>query len=283
MIQGVCSFALFLGAFFICAASSTAPAAATVEYCPASVGDASTFPGRPGLVGFSVRAFGERSVSGTITAQTDKGWFVFPFSAAQVSKHRDSYTFRDVSFDRNDFYSQPLFVQFPAPVAIQAWWVSQAAATGDGAFGWSAKGVVDCRPTSAATGPSRKHVAGLLSPVYREIIAAPPAQMPIVVAVPVAAPFTWQGARPFSMAKATSVSQPDYPTGTDARAGLTEVKVAISATGVLDDAWVVVPSGSSRFDRSALHAARRSQYVAGTAFCKPEPGYYIFTAQFRAR
>jgi TonB family protein len=59
------------------------------------------------------------------------------------------------------------------------------------------------------------------------------------------------------------------------------VEVLVDADGKVTDAWVYSPSGYQLFDDETLRVARASTYAAGTAFCKPAPGTYLFQATFK--
>ncbi len=58
------------------------------------------------------------------------------------------------------------------------------------------------------------------------------------------------------------------------------IKVAISATGKLDDAWIFYPSGYAALDAAALKAARASTYKPAFWQCQATPGIFLFLAEF---
>ncbi len=264
-------------------------ASAQVEYCPASIGEASPVGaachcGPGALWGYTLNAIGARTVAGAIEAQTSAGWFIFPFAEAELAEHTIEYHARYVTFSDQEYYSAPLYVRFPQAVTITRWWVDHASVSGDAGSRWDEQGAVHCQPRaglgSPTTKPTSRHDAHVLTPMP-DVAATPPAGQAIATAAVVSPPPGWTAcAKPFTNARAVFREQLQFPAGPRFATEVV-VRVAIAATGTLDDAWVVVPSGFPAYDREALRVVRAGRYAGGTALCEPAPGTYLYVLQFR--
>ncbi|MGH7737559.1 MAG: energy transducer TonB [Candidatus Tyrphobacter sp.] len=266
----------------------TTRAFALTEYCPASIDDyepASTAcrcePSA--LWGFRLSSLGARSVTGTIEAQTDAGWFLFAFPQTAVTAHPLKYSSSISTFVRTEYLSAPLYVRFPKPVRSIRWWVEWATASGDVAFGWDQRGAVHCQP-NAGLGTNDSHgSAGTtrLTPLP-DLFATPPYGTALSIASAIPAPEGWTAcAQPFVPARVVGNAPGTTSIGFDAGLVPTAgVEVAVAADGHLDDAWIAFPSGRLVLDRKALNIARASRYVGGTALCQPALGRYLFVVTF---
>ncbi|HET9392354.1 MAG TPA: energy transducer TonB [Candidatus Rubrimentiphilum sp.] len=234
------------------------------------------------MYGFELVALGPRTVDATITFDTDAGWFkilVPPITLTERDRH---YNGPSNGFVDPEWVSPATYVRFPKPVRVNHAWISSALSVGD-SFGWSAQGPVDCSPD-----PNGDVRAGLRGDDYIKLyeedrLNAQPARESVVIdaqqAVAVPHP---ECAHPFSDATVTHEVGPTY-TGilaAEGAGGDTGIIVAIGADGLLKDAWVWAPSGQKQFDDATLTAAKKSTYKAGTAYCKPVPGIYLFWATF---
>jgi len=259
-------------------------ARALSEFCPASsggfyrIGDASS-----SLYSFVVDAEGPRTVSGTIVVKTDTGWFNVPFAQATMIERDEQWRDEFVSYSRRSFGSAPLYVRFPQPEHIIDSFVLEATASGDPYFGWDSKGDVQC---SAPAGFGivntlpRAEAAHLLNP-RTDVHDPPPANAIVPTASISSIPGSTDCQTPFAQAAVTKPVSPNYPLGYNITTEVL-VEVLVDASGALADSWVFKPSGYTYFDQAALESARKSTYQAGTAFCKPAPGKYIFRAKFNA-
>jgi len=174
---------------------------------------------------------------------------------------------------RVDFYSQPLAIHFAAPVTIQRIWMAEAKATGDGAFGWEARGRVPCDPDEVASPgdhrPARYHsrLAKPESPVTLALAAPVPEETPLGLDCP----------HPFVGAKIRRVQEPVMPYGVAYQDNVATVELAIDARGHAVDAWPYVPSPYRTVNDATVAAALESTYEPAIAFCRPVPGLYLFT------
>jgi TonB family protein len=62
--------------------------------------------------------------------------------------------------------------------------------------------------------------------------------------------------------------------------GMTLVKVMLAADGAVTGATIYRSSGSSVLDRAAVKAAVATHYRSDLVRCEPEPGSYLFRAEF---
>jgi hypothetical protein len=274
-------------ALALCSFVRPAAARAEVEYCPAQIGASYTFgEEHPGLRSMYIDAHSERSVSGTVVVDGEKGWYAFPFSNIKVNPDEAQYKNSAVSFTRMEYRSNPIYVQFPVGERIRHMWVNEASSTGDATFGWDAKGVVRCSAPAENDTPSAPKAR--ISDVTRvnprdDLRVAPDPQNGVIVASAIAVPADVSAcATPFTPATVEHAVAPNWPEGVRIGAPIvTLVAVAIDPDSKIKDAWVYQPTGVPEADEAALKSARISRYKAGTALCAPAPGIYLFSATFQ--
>jgi protein TonB len=87
---------------------------------------------------------------------------------------------------------------------------------------------------------------------------------------------------PNADAATTNAVQPDFPeiARQQGAAGVTKVKVSLSATGGVVAVSVYKSAGNAALDQAALAAARASSYTPEIENCVKVPGNYIFSADF---
>lgn len=278
--------------FFACVAFQTHRASALAEYCPARIEGVrpADVPKAPAAVfSFNLAAEGVRSVSGTAMIDTDRGWYTVDFPLTPLTLHTIAYAGPTITYTQASFSSDELFVRFQQPVTVVSAFVSAARATGDPAFGWDAKGLVACSAPAGLEAP-RTASKGARDPLVARPQDSPsprpydPARDATLHAVPSVAPGVETCAHPFTQAVVTHAVSPQWPRGY-AISQPVEVlmKVLVDADGTLADVSILQPSGFDVFDDSAKASAKASRYTAGTAFCEPAPGNYVFKAVFNPR
>lgn len=285
---------VLLGAaiFLTCMALQTHRASALAEFCPAQIehvqpADAAKAPAA--VYRFTLAAEGVRSVNGTAMIDTDHGWYTVDFPLTALTLHTIAYSGPTIKYTEASFYSDALYVQFPQPVTVVSEFVSKARATGDPAFGWDPKGLVACSAPAgleAARAPSKPSRDPLVAQPQNLPTPRPydPASDTTLRAVPSVAPGSETCAHPFAHAVVTRAVSPRWPMGYAISQPLEVLtKVLVNADGTLADASILQPSGFDVFDDAAIASAKASRYAAGTAFCEPAPGYYVFKAEFSPR
>lgn len=277
-VTGLCSVAIL---------ANRAPARAVSEFCPATpefqrIGDESS-----SLYAFSVDATGPRTVTGDIVVKADDKWYTFSFPAVPLTEIWQRWKTNEVEYSQNVFASAPFYVRFPAPVASVDAYVSDAKTNGEMAYHWDAQGQVQCSPPAGfSLNPLRKvrkpnDIPVLLNPRV-DMKVTPDVRAAIITPTAVSAPGRLDCAHPFTNATVTSAVSPIFPTSArGSGGGVVLVTVLIDDQGKLADAWVKTPSGHDDLDEAALNAARETRYAAGTAFCRPAPGEYVFRAVFQ--
>jgi TonB family protein len=286
MLRRIFAFALYGSALVVI---FRARALAVTECCPARVGPFHPLDGKESatLFSYDLSAESARSVTGTVLAHTEDGWYAVKFPETPLVQHTYDYQNPYAAFSRLTYESAPLYVRFPRPVTIKGVFVRAARSTGDQVLGWDAAGDVVCSPPA---GTEAKPVPGagalpdrqkLMNP-RTDLNALPGADAPIALAAATSSPVSADCAEP---AKNAAVMEPgllDYPDFERRRgaSAVVDVEVAINASGALDGAWIFAPSGSKWFNEAALRAARTSTYAGGTAYCQPANAIYIFQAVF---
>lgn len=212
------AFFLALLACLACRPAAAAPSERPVEYCPTEILGSHRFEDSAGaLYSFDLHGGSARTVSGTIVAQTDAGWFSIPFSSVTLVPDNGRYRNDNVSFTRNDFVSAALYVSFPPGVTkIERWWVDRAQTAGESVYGWDAHGVVDCLPPAGVglRPPSAgERIADLVSPPVTNLQAAPDSKDSVIAAAPRADPGNESCAQPFVSARVRHAAQPRWPMG----------------------------------------------------------------------
>lgn len=277
-------------------------ASAMAEFCPAVLeyqragsGEALTndadngatqAPSAP-LYAFELQALGARTITNaTLAFDTTGGWFTVSVPATTLTVKERHYTGPSSTFVRRDYVSQMMYARFPDAVSIRHAWVYVAMASGDGAFGWQAKGAVQCDPPPAPSPhqPAKRnfHAVYRLDPKDQDLAVMPSATSLVLAANTSKALENTDCAEPFRNATTKSQAQPRYPLAMRGFSGraTTTVEVAINSDGVLEDAWVWGPSGFSPFDDAALSAAQNTTYTGARAYCRPVPGSYFFRVTF---
>jgi TonB family protein len=264
-------------------------ALALTEYCPAEAG---TFhpidaTGPATLYAFALHAEGPRSVSGSLVFKTNAGWFVTNVPPTVLAAHVYHYGSAWVSFSRTQYESAPLYVRFFEPLTIEYAYMAGAETTGDPTFGWDTRGAVTCAPRVKPLAPfvheyGGRDVTPVVSDPRTDLDTQPASGGAVMTASSTSEPdpsTCTQAPVDATIAKPLS---PDFPLSERSRRapGQTIIAVAISARGTIDDAWVYYPSGSQALDDAALASAKRSKYTAGSAFCQPVPGVFLYQAEF---
>jgi len=87
---------------------------------------------------------------------------------------------------------------------------------------------------------------------------------------------------PFADARIDKVAQPTYPeiAKIEGATGSVQVQVDLDAAGHVIKAFVSHSSGNDPLDGAALQAALATTYNAAVIACKPQPGAFIFRANF---
>jgi TonB family protein len=276
---------MFFGFCLVLAVVCRGRAQAITEYCPAEVGmfhavdhdDASL-----SLYAFTLSAESARSVGGTVLVDSNGGWFVVQFPPAQLTAHTYNYASNYVRFTRTEYESEPIYVRFPLAVKVENAYLAQARSTGDQLFGWDARGDVSCVgiDSMVTDTPWIKSRLQILNPRI-DLDAQPPAGATVANASATSAPNP-ACTQPTAESTITKAASPVFPPQDQGRTTSASVyiKVAISAAGKVDDAWVYYPSGSKSLDAAALAAAKASTYQARVWRCQPVPGIYLFIAEF---
>ena len=274
-----------------------------MEYCPASIDRASAVgvpDGAPSTLWvYTLNALSSRTVSGSILAQTDAGWFSFSFPMTLLPEQLVHYRSEYVAYSRSEFESAPLYVHFPVPVRIQRLWVQSVKSTGDQVFGWDAKGLTECGPQAGLpdmTQPiprsallSAQSPTGIgelpdrVAPPEPDLRLAPPAGTPITAAANASAPDELSFcATPFTDASVVAAPQLNFPNGGQWRGTVwVSVIVAIGITGNLQDAWIDASSGYPMIDKQAMQVVRATTFAPGTALCHRAEGMYRYLFDFK--
>jgi len=278
----VAAIAVGLG-FCLCARAE-----AMVEFCPAQVlgYHAVLEPGHGNasdIYGYKIGALGKRTVGGTIAIQTDAGWFTAPFSALPLNAETRILETSTQRYERTDFTAKTQFVRFPRVVDVQRMWVVEAAATGDGPFGWNAKGTVPCDPPGDpnvlnvgggwnAPDPDEHPPTAIKNPFAR---AATPTD-----ATAVDPPAGLDCAKPFVPASLTSRAAARWPED-PVRLGLPAsaapiLEIALDARGGVEDVWAWAPSPYDEMTRAAIDAMKRSTFSPAVGLCRAVPSTLLY-------
>ena len=260
-----------------------ARALAITEYCPAQVGRLHPLDGRgsASLYAFALNAESTRSVRGTVMVSTSAGWFAVKVPPTALTQRTYNYASDYAQFSLLAYESTPLYVRFPQAVTITDDYVANVISSGDQVFGWDAKGDVTC--TGRSGGNPAKWASkdvNLLNP-RTDLEAMPDATATVIQAVAASAPGPQTCTQPSSSGTVFRAVAPDYPAGWGPSVKtIVVVKVAVSSSGKIDDAWIYFPSGSKTLDAAAVRAERASTYKPGLWLCQPADGYYYFNAEF---
>lgn len=280
-------FGLFLASALLAVAVTSARSSAASEFCPAAVDSIQQVGGSSSTV-YSVvlDARGPRSVAGTIVVRDGVDWYRVTFPASDLTAVTEHFADDYREYSSTAYQSAPLYVRFQSPLKKPFAYVSDAAASGDTLFNWSARGDVTCSPPAGFSidhTAARARVLTLKNP--RADIEAPPGPNATILAAPaIAAPGSLDCPHPFTDPAVDSEVAPTLPAMRQSffPGAMVLVKLLIDADGSIVDSWVDAPSGFQDVDHAALAAARESTYKAGTAFCRPAPGEYFFRTDFPA-
>lgn len=236
-------------------------------------------------------AFGPRTVTASLAFDTSAGWYTVAVPAMELSNKTrqlrapgDVITFEDAT-------SHIAFVRFPQPVRIKGGWVSSAIATGDGIFGWQAKGLVSCDPIPNAP-PSKSPQISQVVPLYEWMLDPRDADrltnqpragaliLPVVSSKALELPDCAEPFRDAAPSKQVSSDFPFIARGQVQGQATSAVEVAVNGDGNVRDAWILGPSGFDALDQATLEAAKKSTYVGARAYCRPVPSIYLFFTTF---
>lgn len=268
-----CSVTLALVMMVFCGTRAHAAA----EFCPAAIVggvakiDAASYRLRLG-------AISDRTVSGFMRMQTDKGWYAVPFSGVTLKAISQQHNDQGFAFSYQDYISDDLVVKFPAPVSVQYAYVSQAQTKGETLLDWDKEGSVTCLPTPVAAkatpAPTRP-----LPPLSKSAIT--------LAAKSIDAPFDAKCPEPFAdvqLNKAGPLHVPSifaHDNFTQVPEGTAGVVVAVERDGSVVDSWLWESSGTPLLDQAAMDQARSSTFTPGRAFCRNVPGYFLLRSEFK--
>lgn len=263
--------------FAIAVALTHAPARAAAEFCPAAIVggvvkvDASSYRLRLG-------AISQRNISGFLRLQTDKGWYTTPFPAVALKPMSAQHNDQGFAFSYQDYLSGDILVKFPAAVAVQYAYVSQAQTKGETLLDWDKEGSVTCLPTPAAAKSTPSPVRPL-PPLSKEPVT--------IDARPIDPPFDAKCSDPFAdvrLSKAGPLHVPSlfaHDNFTQVPEGTAGVVIAVERDGSVVDAWLWESSGTPLLDQAALDQAHKSTFLPGRAFCRNVPGYFLLRSEFK--
>jgi TonB family protein len=268
-----------VAALLLCAGRATA----SVEFCPAVLGNMSPIgapPGPSATYSYELTAQAPRSVDASLIADTTAGWFGWSVAGVQLHQttrflrstgvKRYGLTFPPVTIPYPTVASDPLSVTFASPLTVRHAWV--VAANGSGACD------VPDFPTASMADPPPVYPGNFVTPS-----PLPSPSTPSARALPTSPPFAPESCdTPFVEAKVTRPAIPEFPMSAreEGFAGTSVVEVAVGKDGKLIDAWTLGSSGSRAIDLSAIHAARASEYTKPVSYCRPVNGLYLFRADF---
>lgn len=278
------SFAIV--ALCVCAtvAACRATAAAETEFCPAKITEITAKPFGSAANTYYYRLQGEadRSLAGTIVADTDAGWFTWTQQPAQLTRMTYTSSSPAVTYSFQASESPEMMVDFPKPVIVRRAWVEAAQTHGDRFFGWDSQGMVMCDPPDFGPPKYRSNETTRRTPHPGDETPAP--APPPVNATPTTAPFSLTCAQPFVSATVTKAAQPNFPTILHDQGfrdyAISMIAVAVGPQGNLVDAWVFAKTLYPALDEEALKAARKSTYRGAVSYCRPVSGVYLFRADF---
>jgi TonB family protein len=261
------------------------PASAMVEFCPAGF-QMEPVPSTT-VFGFEMNALGPRTIADAMLAfDTDAGWYTVRVPSVTLSEKDRHYSSPSATFVKRTWISPAMYLRFPVAVKIANSWVYEAQVRDDGAFGWEAKGTVQCYPPSSARSaqtPSRFQNRITLDPNDLDRLSGPPPSGATILDAKPSPPLESTNCEePFRPATAVHLASPSYPMSMEnyRTLGVNAVDVAIDTDGSVADAWIWAPSGYRAFDDAAVEAASHSTYKNARAYCKDVPGIYLFRVTF---
>jgi TonB family protein len=258
------------------AAFCGAHARAAAEFCPASVIGSPT-KNDAALYRFRLGAISDRTVSGFVRVQTDKGWFAAPFSGIALRPITKQHNDAGFAFSHNQYLSDDVVVRFPSAVWVQYAYVSQAQTKGETLLDWDKEGSVTCLPTPVSPKTGAAYAA--LPPLTSTAVS--------LTAKPIDAPFDAKCADAFGdvqLSKAAPLHIPalfSHDNFTQVPTGTAAVVVAVERDGSVVDAWLWESSGTPMLDQAAMDQARKSAFTPGRAFCRNVPGYFLMRSEFK--
>ena len=232
---------------------------------------------------YELDALSPETVSGTLSVQTDAGWYQVPFGPTVLAAHKESYRLGQTVFTRNNIFSDVLYVRFPKPVSISDEFVSTIT-TDDVSFRWPTTIGMTCENAGgpiliARASPDRTHPDDVW-PLHPALLAEPSTVAPLAASTRA---FDALGcATPFKNATPVKQRLPDFPDDAKGiRAPVTViVAVVVDATGKVSDDWVVAPSSIEPLNRASLLAAEASTFSPTISRCQPVVSAYLFHATF---
>jgi hypothetical protein len=178
----VCALLLTLAAF----GATIDKARAATDFCPAEVEDLR--PAARSTVDntyeYNLFAFSSRTVSGTIIAETNRGWFSWEQRSVALTPVTYTSISQELEYQTSFASSPDLTVAFPPSITVTKAWVLKAGFS-DGAMGWQAAGNMSCDPPYFRTTDSET----VVSKTPERTDPAPGSAPPMAIARPTTAPF----------------------------------------------------------------------------------------------
>jgi hypothetical protein len=265
--------------------ASSARGSAYTEYCPVdvSVRPVGVAAGQPSTLYSAVlSALTPRTVSGTIVLGTADSWYAVPFENQQLQPVDERWQDQFATYVRKEPMSGVFYLRFERPVTITHAYLRTGTVTGEKILGWDTQ-EHGCEPDDhPLLDESSKNPRLLQGPVGAE--SPPVVSSTVLIPHTIVPPGLTDCAVPFADAKLAHFSIPhleDAFSAYNISQAQAFVQVAVSKTGSIDDAWLWKTTGNDAFDRAALLSAKRSTYAPRRAFCKDEPGMYLFVVTYR--
>lgn len=279
--------------FFLCAHR---PASAMFESCPAvlgyqAVGQTNNSDVPTAWYGFELIALGPRTItSATLAFDTSAGWFTLSVPAVAVTQNDRHYSGPSGTITHHDYVSQVMYAKFASAIIIRHAWVYSAAATDD-AFGWQARGLVQCEPRGAPSDEQQRgvpnNVHGMFAPDPNDDgLSALPSKTSLILVPKVSKTLEENASctEPFRDAAVKKQAEAQFP---DTMAGMinggratSSVMIAVGGDGSIADAWLWASSGYAPLDAASLAAAKSSTYIGARAYCRAVPGIYRLNVTF---
>lgn len=251
--------------------ASSATARADTYYCSVHVEEYGR-TSKPGVYEVRLTSHSDAQQSVHVVFVTNSGWFAAPVTGAVIQPYEQTWRTSFGAFTDKQYAYAPMFVRLPLDATVQHAYVANA-------------GGQSCpdRPEGDANVISRSSAARYTQGPAGDLHLTDPLSVndPLptapAAAVPIAAPDTG-GCKPYANAQVARLTMPDE-SGAFMGSGEVFVKVAISATGHVDDAWIWGSSGSPAIDRYGLLIAKDAQYVPAQSYCAAVPSNYVFRVE----
>ncbi|HVA32502.1 MAG TPA: hypothetical protein VNG31_00050 [Candidatus Baltobacteraceae bacterium] len=274
------SFTLAFALALLAIAACGAPARAAVEFCPAKLDNMTPIGGVLGTAVpsyvYELTALAPRTVDASLVADTDKGWFAWHVSNAQLQEAKRVQANRFGGSPYTIAASAPLDVTFPEALAVRHAWVVSADVPGKS----PASCDVPAFPSANMADPPPNATVSTPSPLPSPVSAA-------ATATTTTPPFSFASCEhPFAQAKVTTVTQPQFPDELRGALGgrvSAALYIALDPKGNVIDTWPFSTSGFPLLDQAALRAARSSTYSGAISYCRPVNSLYLFRAVFAPR